>query len=151
MSIKTWDNGENAGVVRKIIEENFKCSTKYLNRNVICLSTEERLLLGSDYLSNGLIIYDTTKNSYYKYDASKRQWEEKSMGKSYVRKFIASDWIGNSINIPFELHEIPEPIVQMYIIHNDSYEVVVGGIEIDENSNVILSSDMPFDGKVVIK
>ena len=51
MGIKKWNNGESGSVVRKIIEDNFKFATKHLNKTMLSLSTEERLILDLSIVS----------------------------------------------------------------------------------------------------
>lgn len=150
MGIKTWSNGESGAVVRKIIEDNFKFATKHLNKTMLSLSTEERLTLNYDYLSDGLLVYDTTKNAYFKYIAKSKSWE-KQANNCFVYNFTVSKWKDNAISIPFEEHTIPNPNVQVFILNSNNYEPVFGGFQIDNEFNIILLSDLPFDGKVVVK
>ena len=71
--------------------------------------------------------------------------------KKYTLNINAGDWIDNSISILFSKHGIENPTVQLFIKVDDSFTPVLGGVEIDSEHNIILTTDLPFDGKVVIK
>lgn len=71
--------------------------------------------------------------------------------KKYIQNIDANDWVDNSISIPFGRHGIENPIVQLLIKDNNSFAPVLGGVKIDSEYNVILSTDLPFDGRIVIK
>ena len=62
-----------------------------------------------------------------------------------------ADWIDNSIFIPFSKHNIENPTVQLFVKDEGSFLPVLGGVNIDSEYNVTLSTDLPFSGKVVIK
>ena len=154
MSLKTWNNGDTGENVKAIIEANFKILGKYLSSNILCLSTEERNLLGSDYTSNGLIVYDKTE----------RDWYENSNGiwvllpKDSVTceiEFSVSSWEeknGNyQISIVYDTHKVNKPSVQVYDAYNGIYTVVSTNIIRDEHYNITICSDIAFNGKVVIK
>jgi hypothetical protein len=49
--IKTWKNGASGREVKSIIDYNFNVVSKYLSKDVRALSTQERNLLSSDYIS----------------------------------------------------------------------------------------------------
>lgn len=153
MGLKTWNNGEKGEVVQAIIEANFKILGRHLNENVLSLSTEERSLLSSDYLSEGLIVYDKDLEVFMQYKNGK--WDGISIGGSnsfvYSQDLAVSSWISGEISIPHSLHLVSNPCVQLYILQDGKYESVLGGIYIDNEYNVTLSTDLPFDGKVVIK
>lgn len=151
MGLKTWRNGEKANNVQEIIEHNFKLLGKHLRHNILSLSSAERNLLSSDYISDKALVFDTDDEEFYQYNLQKGIWEIYPIRSVYVENFSSNDWVNNSITIPYSLHRIPNPITQLFILNNDSYEDVVGGISIDYNHNVIISSDMAFDGKVVLK
>ncbi len=147
MSLRTWRNGEEAEVVQKIIEYNFKLLGRYLSGNMLCLSSSERKTLSSDYLREGLIIYDTTENAWYKYVSG--TWKKSPT--EYNLTITETDWVNNEITISFPTHLITNPIVQLFIKDGNSYSPVIGGVSVDNSFNITLSSDMPFDGKVVVK
>ena len=69
----------------------------------------------------------------------------------YAKDISASEWIDNSITIPYNKHRVENPAVELFIKHEGSFAPVLGGVEIDSEYNVILSTDLPFDGRVVIK
>lgn len=153
MSLKTWRNGADASVVRKITEDNFKIVAKHLHQNMLSLTTDERLLLGREYLSDGLVVYDKDLKTYYEYVQSTGLWkaQPKAESKSYSLSFTEQDWNDNSLYIPFTDHAVSDPMVQIFMLVNGTHQPVMGGIEIDTNFNITLSTDMPFSGKVVVK
>ena len=69
----------------------------------------------------------------------------------YTQNINADSWVDNIIYIPFSKHEVENPIVQLFIENEGSFESVLGGVKIDSDYNVTLSTDLPFSGKVVIK
>ncbi len=69
----------------------------------------------------------------------------------YTRDISKDEWVDNTISIPHSKHGIETPFVQMFIKDNGSFDIVLGGVKIDSEYNVTLSTDLPFDGKVVIK
>ena len=147
MSLRTWRNGEGAEVVQKIIEYNFRVLGRYLSSSMLCMSSSERKVLSGDYLREGLLIYDTTENVWYKYTSG--FW--KKCPTIYSLDISKADWSDNTITINFSTHLIPNPIVQLFIKDGNTYSPVIGGVMVDSNYNVILSTDLPFDGKVVVK
>lgn len=71
--------------------------------------------------------------------------------KKYTQDINVDDWIDNSIVIPFSKHSVENPTVQLFAENNGSFDPVLGGVKIDSEYNVALSTDLPFDGRVVIK
>ena len=71
--------------------------------------------------------------------------------KKHTQNIAVSDWTNNTISIPFSKHSIENPTVQLFIVYGNSFEPVLGGVEIDSDYNVTLSTDLPFNGKVMIK
>ena len=114
---------------------------------MLSLPTTERELLSSDYLSKGVRIFDTDLNQWFEYNGSK--WVE--WAQEYVRDILISDWDNGKITISYSTHLMRNPIVQLFILNNNSYSSVVGGVDIDDNWNVTLTTDLAFNGKVVIK
>lgn len=147
MSLRTWRNGDDAKVVQKIIEYNFKLLGRYLSSNTLCLSSSERKTLSGDYLRDGLIIYDTTENIWYKYTSG--TW--KKSPKEYHQTILEADWADNEIAIDFSTHLITNPIVQLFVKDGNSHSPVIGGVSVDNSFNIKLSTDIPFSGKVVVK
>lgn len=149
--MQTWQNGERAEVVRDIINKNFNALERYLPNSILSLSTERRLLLSSEYLRQGLIVFDTDIQGWLKYNGE--TWEDYVFPYTgYSQTISASDWgLTNTIIIPFSDHLTPNPNVNMYILYNGKYEPVEGGYSVDDNFTITLSSDLAFDGKVVIK
>ena len=71
--------------------------------------------------------------------------------KKYTQDIDANDWINNSMNIPFSKHGIENPTVQLLIENDGSFIPVLGGVKIDSEYNITLSTDLPFDGRIVLK
>lgn len=145
MSLKTWENGDKGEDVKRIIESNFKVVGSHLSHNMLALTTDERNKLGGDYLSEGLLVFDTSLGEWFRYNNG--GWE-KSL--KFVLDFTEEDWIDNVISIPYSLHHITSPCVQIYILSNNVYEAVIGGVSIDNDGNVVLCADFTFSGRVVI-
>ena len=147
----TWRNGEKAGVVHNIIKQNFNILERYLTNTILGLSTERRLLLPSEYLRSGLIVFDTDIQGWLKYNGN--TWEDYVFPYTgYAKAISTSDWGSTkSISIPFSEHLTPNPAVHLYILYNGVYEPVDGGYSIDNRFNITLSTDLVFEGKVVVK
>ena len=71
--------------------------------------------------------------------------------KKYTQDISVDDWTDNSISIPFSMHGIENPTVQLFIENDGVFDIVLGGVEIDSEYNITLSTDLTFSGKVVIK
>lgn len=71
--------------------------------------------------------------------------------KKYTQDIHADDWIDNSMSISFSIHGVENPNVQLFIKYDGSFTPVLGGIKVDSEYNVTLSTDLPFDGRIVIK
>ena len=71
--------------------------------------------------------------------------------KKYAQDIDVDDWTDNSIFVPFIKHGIENPTVQLFIESDDSYVAVLGGVKIDSDYNITLSTDLPFNGRVVVK
>ena len=71
-------------------------------------------------------------------------------------EFVASNWIfaDNSktyvISIPYSDYNRENPCVEVYIKNEDDYSPVYGGYKIGKYG-IDLQSDMPYEGRVVIK
>ena len=148
--IETWRNGENGGEVKRIIDSNFKLVSRYLTKDIKALSTQERNLLPSDYLSENTLVFDTDEIQWYKYSGG--SWVKTSVDDNmYTQDISLSDWTDNVISIRFEQHGRINPVVQLFMDSEGSFTDVIGGVKIDSSHNVVLSTDLPFDGRVVIK
>lgn len=148
--LKTWRNGASGGEVKSAIEYNFNLVSRYLTKDIKALSTQERNLLPTDYLSENTLVFDTDEIQWYKY--SQGSWVKTSVDDNmYTQNISVSDWTDKTINIPLEQHGIMNPVVQLLMTSENSFVNVLGGVEIDSAHNVVLSTDLPFDGKVVIK
>lgn len=149
MGLKTWNNGEKGEVVQKIIDNNFRTVGRYLTKNILCLSTSERNTLTSDYISNGLIVYDTDLEQWFEY--KNNRWEIKPITEVYSKDITVNDWVENKIYIPYLEHLKTDPIVQLLILEDGLYYPVYGGVEIDMAYDITLSTDTLFNGRIVIK
>ena len=69
----------------------------------------------------------------------------------YTRDIYTSDWTDNNITILYENHRVENPNVQLFIKDSGSFAPVSGGVKIDSEHNIILSTDLPFDGRIVVK
>ena len=153
LMIKTWRNGASGGEVKSIIDYNFNVVSRYLSKNIKALSTQERILLSSDYLSENTLVLDTDEEQWYKY--SNGSWVKTSFDTGdnnvFTQNISINEWINNSIEITFNQHGVENPMVQLFMESENSLVPVLGGIKIDSEYNVILSTDLPFSGRVVIK
>lgn len=150
MSLRTWNDGAKGFEVKEIVDNNFKILGKHLSDNVLALTTKEIKGLSDDYLHNGLLVYDTDRENWYQYKNG--MWNLYPIKfSSYSISFSADTWSDNTINIPYSTHSVPNPIVELYILVGELYQPVLGGVNIDNEYNITLSTDMAFDGKVVIK
>ena len=148
--IKTWRNGASGGEVKSIIDYNFNLVSRYLSKEIKALSTQERNLLSSDYLAENTLVFDTDEAQWYKY--SQGRWVKTYVdGGVYTQNISINDWVNNNIQISFNQHGVKNPYVQLFIEGETSFEPVLGGVKIDSAYNIIRSTDLPFNGKVVIK
>lgn len=144
-------NRDKGKSIREKINQNFSLALQNISNNVLALPTEKRQLLTESFLSIGLIIYDTTLEDWFKYTASGWvEWYPK--GRSVSISLSNDSWNDGTVSIPYSSHKIEDPMVQLYILTSENtYDTVLGGVSIDSSYNIILSSDIPFKGKVVIK
>lgn len=149
--LKTWRNGEKAGSTKDIIEYNFKLLGKYLSNNIIAAPRDILNSLPSDYLSDGLVAFDTTNNVWLRYKAG--VWQEDVVGSdsAYSQIIRTADWQNGEIVIAKSVHGRRNPVVELYILNGTAYELVLGGVLVDSEYNITLKSEIPFNGKVVIK
>jgi len=122
--LQTWQNGDKAEIVRNIINQNFNILERYLPNSILSLSTERRLLLSSEYLRSGLIVFDTDLQKWLIYNG--KTWEDYVFPYTgYARAISISDWDSTkSIKVPFSEHLTPNPAVHLYMLHNGTYEPV---------------------------
>lgn len=71
--------------------------------------------------------------------------------RSYSKTFTISNWRNGIIDIDYHEHRIESPTPQVMMFYDGKYVDVYGGYYIDSSNGVHLQSDIPFDGKVVIK
>lgn len=70
---------------------------------------------------------------------------------TFIKEFAVADWVDNTIQITYDEHCVSIPTPSLYRLNDGLYEEVVGGITIDSDKTVIIQSDLPFDGRVVVK
>lgn len=68
----------------------------------------------------------------------------------WEHKFKASDWVNGIINLNYSQYKKASPCVDLYIKSDNGYLFVYGGYKIKEDS-IELQSDMPYEGKVVVR
>lgn len=64
--------------------------------------------------------------------------------------FKTSDWEDGKISIDYSQYKKINPCVDLYIKNDSGYSFVYGGYEIKANG-IELQSDMPYEGKVVVR
>lgn len=153
MKILTWKNGDKGYTVKDAIDTNFTNVSKYTSNEVRTMTTEERLLMPSEFYKKDSKVFDTTLNKWFRYDGNK--WVEDSFSenvstKKYIMNFLTSGWENNQISIPYDIHQVENPIVQLFLLHNSYYYPTLDGVNINEYNDVTLITDRPFAGKVVI-
>ncbi len=74
----------------------------------------------------------------------------KDVEKRYVREFSEDDWEFGEITIPFSAYKKQNPCVETFMKDGSHYMPVFAGYEIVD-SCVTLQSDIPYEGKVVIR
>ena len=151
--METWRNGQKAREIKGIIDKNFTIIEGYFPNAILAISTEKRKILSEKYLRAGFIVFDTTDQKWITYNGS--SWVDYEFPyKGYNKNINSISWSSSkTIFIPFSEHHVPNPTIQLFIKNHLSgyYEEVLGGILIDDEYNITLSTDLPFDGKVVIK
>lgn len=148
--MREWNHGDVGRKVRTIIVDNFKILFRHLSRHVLSLATNDRETLSDDYKSEGVIVYDTTMHQWFEWTS--RGWEVwYPKGRVTTITITYDSWSDGQISIPYISHLIKNPIVSMYIDDSQSYELVLGGVNVDSNGNITISSDLPFNGRVVIR
>lgn len=68
----------------------------------------------------------------------------------WEHKFKVSDWDNGTISIYYSQYKKINPCVDLYIKTENGYSFVYGGFEIKADS-IELQSDIPFEGKVVVR
>ena len=70
---------------------------------------------------------------------------------TFKKNFLVADWTDNTIQISYDEHCVSSPTPSLFRLHDDCYEEIVGGITINLDETIVIQSDMPFDGKIIIK
>ena len=83
----------------------------------------------------------------YNFALLNKRMDERHFSKS----FLLSDWVDGTIFISALEHNIVSPTPHVLMLSDGNYIDVYGGYYIDDENNIYLQSDIPFDGKVVIK
>jgi hypothetical protein len=73
----------------------------------------------------------------------------------YEFVFNSGLWQGRerdfNLVIPKNQHKKVNPTTTVYMLQNQSYQLIMCGIMADESEAIILDACAPFDGKVIIK
>ena len=69
---------------------------------------------------------------------------------TYIKDFVVSEWVSGIIPIKQSEYNKTIPRIELYIKNEDGYSIVYGGYEI-KNYGVELQSDIPYEGRVVIR
>lgn len=98
----------------------------------------------------GKTVKETIENNF-----DKLEQDVADINYAYVKEFggtsSALSWDDDGvITIEKELHTRDYPLVELYIKTENAYETVYGGYKI-EGTTVKLMSDIPYEGKVVIR
>ena len=68
----------------------------------------------------------------------------------WEQDFKISDWVNGKISLAYSQYKKINPCVDLYIKSESGYSSVYGGYEIKPNG-IELRSDLPYEGKVVIR
>ena len=68
----------------------------------------------------------------------------------WEREFKESEWENGVISIAYAEYKKINPCVDLYIKNGDRYSFVYGGYEVQADG-IELQSDIPYEGKVVIR
>ena len=93
---------------------------------------------------SGKVVKETIE---YNFNLLSKRLDERCFTKS----FVTTDWKNGIITVSYYEHRISPPSAHVLMLNNGRYVDVYGGYYIDAENNVCLQSDIPFDGKVVIK
>lgn len=149
VKIEKIRNGAQADEIRAKINDNFEKISKNISSTNLSLSTEERLSISNEYLKDGLIVFDSSLDKWFKRVGN--SWVLYEFSPVYKRKFSASEWGENNIlNIPYTMHGINITNVCVYMLYQNKYISCVTDVEISDNNDVGIHSDLAFDGEVVI-
>ena len=147
--MKMWKNLDKGETVFNIIKGNFIELFKFLSDNVKTITSEQRLTMPDIYYSEGSIVYDKTLKRWLQYNNGK--WTDYAFDSSkYEQSIYISDWSDGKIAIPYMVHGKKNPIVKVYYNGTSGVYEVYGCSAVNEDSDVVLTSDLPFDGKAVI-
>ena len=78
-------------------------------------------------------------------------YERTKITEGFYKLFYKKDWRDGVITINYSDHRISNPSPQILMIDSGKYINVLGGFYVDSKGNIILESDIPYDGKVVVK
>ena len=69
----------------------------------------------------------------------------------FTKIFTVLDWEDGKITISYREHKIDNPNPHVSMEFQQDYVDVYGSVYIDKSGNVSILSDIPFDGRIVIK
>ena len=148
VNVKKIKNTENADGVRQKINDNFDILSKHFSSRMLSLTKTEMDNIEQDYLREGLIVYNTTDKKFY--TRSGNSWELYKIFNTFTSVFYESDWEDGYLSIPYGQHKVDVKNVSVYISTTQGYMPVLIDVVVDSMQNVILNSDVVFDGKVVL-
>lgn len=120
----SWVNGAKGSEVKRVIDNNFDI----LDKRIIKINDDVSKLINSD----------VSKSTPLSIEFVASDWGFAENLKTYV------------ISIPYEDYERENPCVEVYIKRDSGYSPVWSGYTIGEHG-IDLQSDMPYEGKVVIR
>lgn len=141
---KTWNYGEKSEIVKKILDTNFLKLSKYFGNQVRALTSEEMYALPSEYKTNDLVVFNTTEKSWHIfYNGS---WKRMSL----IIEFAEFDWFDGELIISSAECYNPHASIQTFLHNDEGDELVCVDVVVKNDGNVVIKSDIPFNGKVVI-
>lgn len=72
------------------------------------------------------------------------------LSQKYIYSFSKADWNDGIIFISYSEYLKQNPCIELYVKTSGGYSPVVGGYEIN-NNGISLQTDLPYDGRVVIR
>ena len=122
--MESWINGAKGSEVKRAIDNNFDI----LDKRTIKINDDISKIMNSDI----------SKSSPLGIELPESNWGFDEGLKTYI------------ISIPYADYKKENPCIEVYIKNEDGYLPVYGGYRIVEHG-IDLQSDIPYEGKVVIR
>ena len=122
--MESWVNGAMSSEVKRVIDNNFEVLDKRTAK------------INDDILR--LINNETSKLNPLSIEFATSEWIFVDSLKTYI------------ISVPYEGYNMDNPCIEVYIKNENRYSLVYGGYTIGEQG-IELQSDIPYEGKVVIR